>query len=493
MQERQLDACQLNCHPVMHEKPTIVLFRHDLRVKDNVALAEAARSGKPVIPVFLFGDNEDDVRARGAASRWWLHHSLKALAGTLERLGVQLIIRQGKTPTTVAAIAVESGADSVFWNRRYDPREMAVDRKLEDLLRAHALRTRNFDGQLLHEPSQLRTKSASYYKVFGPFLNALSAAPEPRDPVDAPTVLRTYSGSLETDRVEDVLPLPKPDWARGMSQLWKPGEDGAIAALKRFIEDTLDGYASKRDFPAHLTSLLSPHLAHGEITPFTIWATLAKAKKSAGVDLAKFRQEVCWREFCYHLQHHNADLERQNFQRAFDNFPWRNDKSGLRAWQRGATGYPIVDAGMRQLWQSGTMHNRVRMIAASFLTKHLMIDWREGERWFWDTLVDADPASNPGNWQWVAGSGADAAPYFRIFNPVLQGEKFDPKGSYVRAYLPELTNLPDRFIHQPWKASRDVLAEAGVVLGENYPAPIVDHNAARNRALAAYKSIRGAA
>jgi len=472
------------------DKPTIVLFRHDLRLRDNGALAEAARLGKPVIPAFVFDDGEDDIRPRGGASRWWLHHSLKALATALDDLGSTLIVRRGELSAVVSQLAAESAADTVMWNRRYDPNGAAADRKMKKAISAYGLRTQDFDGHLLHEPSQLATKSGSFYKVFKPFWNALSDGPEHRDPIDAPKSLRSYSGGIRTEAIDEVLPLPQPDWASGLRDAWTPGENGATAALNEFIEENLLGYAEGRDYPAHLTSRLSPHLAHGEITPFAIFSAIAKQRNAGGADAAKFRQEVGWREFCYHLLSHNPNLERKNFQRAFDHFPWMSDKRELRLWQRGATGYPIVDAGMRELWQTGTMHNRVRMIAASFLTKHLLIDWRAGERWFWDTLVDADPASNPGNWQWVAGSGADAAPYFRIFNPVLQGEKFDLKGDYVRHYVPELAKLPDRFIHQPWEAPSDVLEKAGVILGENYPEPIVDHATARVRALAAYNSVK---
>ncbi|RFC68440.1 MULTISPECIES: cryptochrome/photolyase family protein [Mesorhizobium] len=474
----------------MTDKPTIVLFRHDLRLRDNGALAEAARLDKPVIPAFVFDDGEGDLRPRGAASRWWLHQSLKELEKALDGLAGKLIIRRGELSKVVSELVAESGADAVTWNRRYDPNGATADRRMEKALRANGIRTRDFDGHLLHEPSQLATKSGSFYKVFKPFWNALSSGPEHRDPIDVPKSLRAYSGEVWTEPVDEVLPLPKPDWASGLREAWTPGEEGAIAALKEFVAENLRGYAEGRDFPARLTSRLSPHLAHGEITPFTIFAAIAKNRTSNSSDAAKFRQEVGWREFCYHLLSHNPDLAQQNFQRAFDHFPWLTNKRALHAWQRGATGYPIVDAGMRELWQTGTMHNRVRMIAASFLTKHLLIDWREGERWFWDTLVDADQASNPGNWQWVAGSGADAAPYFRIFNPVLQGEKFDLKGEYVRTYVPELAALPDRFIHQPWEASSGVLEKAGVILGENYPAPIVDHATARARALAAYQSVK---
>ena len=492
MQGRELETLELSRLTTMTDTPIIVLFRHDLRVCDNGALAEAARSGRPVISVFVFEEGTAAVRPIGAASRWWLHHSLKALAASLLGLGSRLIIRRGDAITVVSDLCNDSGADTVLWNRRYAPCGASADEKLEKALQELGLRTRDFDGQLLHEPLKIGTKSGSFYKVFKPFWNALLSGQEPRAPVDPPESVRSYPRELWSEQIDDVLPLPTPDWAGGLRNIWTPGELGAHAALDEFLGENLRGYAIGRDLPARLTSRLSPHLAHGEITPFSIFAAITKHGASVGTDAVKFRQEVGWREFCYHLLSHFPELERRNFQAAFDHFPWRKDGQGLRAWQRGITGYPIVDAGMRELWRTGTMHNRVRMISASFLTKHLLIDWRQGERWFWDTLVDADPANNPGNWQWVAGSGADAAPFFRIFNPVLQGEKFDPGGRYVRTYVPELEKLPDRFIHRPWEASASVLGEAGIILGHHYPRPIVDHADARRRALAAYEHTKSA-
>ncbi|MDP3897313.1 MAG: deoxyribodipyrimidine photo-lyase, partial [Mesorhizobium sp.] len=287
--------------------------------------------------------------------------------------------------------------------------------------------------------------------------------------------------------------LPRhPDWAGGLQAEWTPGEAGAAARLAEFLDGPIDGYAGNRDLPGKRgTSRLSPHLAHGEITPFQIWAALTRSGDAPARDLEKFRREVGWREFSWHLLYHNPDLATANYDRRFDAFAWRSDDAALRRWQRGLTGYPMVDAGMRELWRTGWMHNRVRMVAASFLIKHLLIDWREGERWFWDTLVDADPASNPASWQWVAGSGADAAPYFRIFNPVLQGEKFDSGGDYVRRFVPELANLADQTLHRPWDANKAALEATHVKLGATYPVTVVDHAYARDRALQAYRATRG--
>ncbi len=479
----------------MAETPVLVLFRNDLRVADNGALAAAADMGKPVLAAYILDEESAGIRPAGGASRWWLHHSLAALEARLDRLGAPLVLRGGAGGKVVDDLVDESGADTVVWNRRYEP-AAAVDAEMKHGLRQRGLRAESFDGQLLHEPSRLLTGAGTFYKVFTPFWKAMSSCPEPRDPADAPHGLKGFKRRIASEKLGAFVPLPsKPDWAGGLRENWTPGEDGAHALLGEFLEHGLAGYAARRDVPGEAsTSRLSPHLAHGEITPYQIVAALRDRKlRGADADIAKFRAELGWREFCHHLLFHNPRLHERNFQAAFDAFPWRSDARALQAWQRGQTGYPIVDAGMRELWQTGTMHNRVRMIVASFLTKHLLIDWREGERWFWDTLVDADPASNPGNWQWVAGSGADAAPYFRIFNPVLQGEKYDADGAYVRRFVPELAKLPDRLLHKPWEAPAEALEKAEVSLGKTYPRPIVDHAKARSRSLAAYQAMKGEA
>jgi len=472
-------------------EPVIVLFRNDRRIADNGALAAAADTGRPVIAVFVLDEQSEGVRAYGGASRWWLHHSLASLADKLEMLGLTLLLRQGATVDVVNDLVAGTGAKTVFWNRRYNPAGIAVDAQLKRSLPERGVRAESFDGCLLHEPSRLTARTGGGYKVFTPFWNALASGPEPRDPIDPPGRMTPFARKVFSEKLETLVPLPaSPDWAAGLREMWAPGEDGARESLEEFLENGLAGYADKRDIPAlPATSRLSPHLAHGEITPYQIFTALRGRNASSGA--AKFRKEIGWREFCHHLLFHNPDLASRNFQQSFDAFPWADDRKALKAWQQGQTGYPIVDAGMRELWRTGTMHNRVRMIAASFLTKHLLTDWRAGERWFWDTLADADPASNPANWQWVAGSGADAAPYFRIFNPVLQGEKFDPDGVYVRRFVPELDSLPNRFLHKPWLAPVPVMAEAGIVLGRDYPLPVVDHAQARERALAAHRTTRG--
>ncbi|MBW8321762.1 MAG: DNA photolyase family protein [Rhizobium sp.] len=478
--------------PDSHDTPVLLWFRRNLRLGDNLALACAAESGRPVIPVYILEPSGSGNGPLGAAQSWWLHHSLQALDAALTRIGSRLILRQGHADEVLGALIAETGATHVFWNRRYDPAGIAVDSPLKEEMTRSGLTVRSFFGQLLHEPSRLKTGAGGHYRVYTPFWRALEASGEPAEPVAAPTALAAPDIWPASEQLATWALLPtKPDWAGAFSTVWTPGEDGARQRLDHFIDTGLAGYKAKRDFPAlpH-TSMLSPHLALGEISPAAVWhATRGLSDRVATDDMIHFRKELAWRDFSYHLLYHFPELDRENWNARFDAFPWQDAPDLLECWQRGQTGYPIVDAGMRQLWRHGTMHNRVRMIVASFLIKNLMIDWREGERWFRDTLVDADPASNAASWQWVAGSGADAAPFFRIFNPVSQGEKFDINGDYVRAFVPELKDMPNSFIHRPFEAPPMVLAQAGVKLGQIYPLPIVDHKVARNRAMAAYQAL----
>lgn len=471
-----------------------MLFRHDLRLADNRALHAAAQTGKPIVAAFVLDDGAPDARRLGGARRWWLHKSLRALEERLSKHRISLRFRRGEMARVTRELVRESGGDLVVWNRRYDPPGMAADRAMKSMLTEDGIQNDSFDGHLLHEPWRLTTAAGGPYKVYSPFWKALAAGPEPRDPLPAPTTLNAYAGAVASDELDAWKLLPTtPDWAGGLARTWTPGEAGASLRLNAFLAGALDGYADGRDVPGReTTSRLSPHLAHGEISPFQIWAA-TRALGHSTEDSLKFLKELAWREFSWHLLLHFPDLRSRNFNPAFDSFEWRTDEASLERWRRGRTGYPLVDAGMRQLWQTGWMHNRVRMVVASFLAKHLLIDWRQGEDWFWDTLVDADPANNPASWQWVAGSGADAAPYFRIFNPVLQGEKFDTAATYVRRWLPELAALPDRVIHRPWEATGVELSAAGVKLGETYPVAAVEHAFARDRALDAYKHARGAA
>ncbi|MEQ8307481.1 MAG: deoxyribodipyrimidine photo-lyase [Hoeflea sp.] len=484
----------MNSDASVQDQPAIVWFRSDLRTGDNAAL-HAASLHKTVLPVFI-RDTENGERAIGAARKWWLHHAIERLQEDLAELGAPLLLLSGNPENVIPELVESTGASAVYWNRRYDPDFHSLDSRIKQDLQSNDIHVESFAGHLLHEPTRVRTGSDTHYKVYSPFWRAIEGDIEEREPLTAPDELKPIETMPDGEDLSDWKLLPeKPDWAGGIRESWTPGETGARERLEDFLSDAIKGYANDRDLPGILsTSRLSPHLAHGEITPAQIIHTLAQSDTDASPkDRTVFRKEIGWREFSYHLLVNEPDLPRVNHNSKFDDFPWNDDEAGLKAWQKGMTGYPIVDAGMRELWRTGWMHNRIRMVTASFLTKHLLIDWRLGECWFWDTLVDADPASNTASWQWVAGSGADAAPYFRIFNPIIQGEKFDPDGDYVRRYVPELCDMPSKYIHKPWDAPEDVLSKAGVRLGDTYPHPIVEHQKARQRALAAYDKIKDAA
>ena len=471
----------------MASRPALVWFRNDLRISDNPALHAAEKSGAPVIALYVL-EEVKGLRTQGAAWRWWLAGSLRNLSDKLAKLGVSLVLRRGDPRKIVAEIASETGFGAAYWCRRYVAAEAQLDTEIEQYLLANDCAVETFNASLLNEPWRIESKTGGPIRVFTPYFKATQERGYPRE-VLADTRKLTAAKAPRSEKLEDwKLEPSKPDWAKDMNASWLRGEDGAKRRLNEFLGSALQGYAEYRDRPdIDGTSRLSPYLAHGEISPHQIAAMLPPRGRGA----EKYRAELGWREFSYHLLHHYPGLARENFQRRFDAFPWRNDGKALARWQRGLTGYPIVDAGMRQLWRTGWMHNRVRMICASFLVKHLLLDWRHGEAWFWDTLVDADPANNAASWQWVAGSGADAAPYFRVFNPILQGEKFDPDGSYVRNWIPEIARLTTEYIHKPWTASPIELASAGIALGKNYPAPIVDHQEARERALSAFQTLKG--
>lgn len=485
----------------MVEHPVIVWFRQDLRLSDNPALTAAVASGRPVLPVYVLDDETPAGWRPGGASRWWLHGSLEALAAGLADCGARLLLRSGDAAKVIPELVRATGAGAVYWNRCYEPYAVERDSRIKADLKTLGVDAESHNGSLLFEPWEVRNQAGDRYKAFTPFWKACLRLPEPPAPLPAPERIRGWAEAPDGDDLADWGLRPtKPDWAVGLRENWASGENGARERLQAFMEHALPGYAEQRDLPAvDATSRLSPYLHFGEISPRTIWHAVshalagnAESAKSKGV--TKFLSEIGWREFSYHLLFHFPGLPERNLRADFDGFPWADDSALLRAWQRGQTGYPIVDAGMRQLWHTGWMHNRVRMVVASFLIKDLLVDWRHGEAWFWDTLVDADLANNAASWQWVAGSGADAAPYFRIFNPVLQGERFDPEGAYVRRWVPELAALPDSHIHRPWTAPEAMLLQSGVELGEIYPNRIVDHGMARERALAAYKTItRGAA
>jgi deoxyribodipyrimidine photo-lyase len=477
--------------PAAPSAPALVWFRRDLRLADNPALDAAVRAGRPLLALFVLDEHEP--HAMGGASRWWLHQSLEALSQALAERGLTLTLRRGDPATLVPALVQETGATAVFWNRVYEPHAIARDRSLKAALRAEGVAVETFNSALLHEPSQVKTGASQPYKVYTPFWKSIRGAAGQGKPLPAPDKI-TAAPAPAGERLADWKLLPvKPDWAGGLRESWTPGEAGAARLLQDFVDGALARYPKQRDLPAiHGTSRLSPHLHFGEISPRQVWQAAAMAADAdSGVE--KFHSELAWRDFAHHLLYHFPHIPERSFRDEFERFPWKPDQTLLRAWQRGKTGYPIVDAGMRELWHTGWMHNRVRMIVASFLVKHLLQDWRAGAAWFWDTLVDADLANNAASWQWVAGSGADAAPYFRIFNPVLQGEKFDADGAYVRRWVPELAGLPDDLIHKPWTAPALVLREAGVTLGKTYPAPVIDHAFARGRALEALATLKDAA
>ncbi|MDX2142352.1 MAG: deoxyribodipyrimidine photo-lyase [Rhodospirillaceae bacterium] len=470
-------------------RPVIVWFRQDLRLADNPALHAAAATGRPVVALYILDDAGAGAWPMGGASRWWLHGSLTALAAALAKQGARLVLRRGDSARVLDAVIGETGAEAVYWNRCYEPEAIARDRAIKSALKTRNVAVESFNSALLFEPWELKTQSETPFKVFTPFHKAALKAPAPRAPLPAPKALNGYGTAMTGEPLDSWALLPsKPDWAGGLRASWVPGEMGAQAALKKFLDKSVGAYAQGRDLPGEaLTSRLSPHLHFGEISPHQIWRATLAHEQNAGT--ASFLRELIWREFAHHLLFHFPAMPEAPLRAEFQHFPWKTDAETLTAWQRGRTGYPIVDAGLRELWATGWMHNRVRMIAASFLVKHLLQPWQAGAAWFWDTLVDADLANNSAGWQWVAGCGTDAAPYFRVFNPVLQGEKFDASGAYVRRWVPELAKLPDAWIHKPWVAPMDVLAAAGVTLGRHYPAPIIGLAAGRDRALAAFKEL----
>lgn len=483
------------------DAPVVVWFREDLRLGDHPALAAALARKAPLICLYVFDEESPGLRPLGGASRWWLHHSLKALSAQIEALGGRLDIVRGPARKVVLDTARALEAQAVFWTRRYEAAGIEIDKQIKADLTADETHAESFNGQLLYEPWTIKNKAGEFFRVFTPFWKTCLSTGTPEAPLSAPRKLTATdwpSKGPKRTALKDLRLLPtKPDWSGGIAASWTPGEAGARALLKTFLDEGLQFYAAERDRADKAsTSRLSPHIRFGEISPRQIFAAArhaGDAGKASGKDVEKFLSEIGWREFAHHLLFHFPKLAQDNFQSRFDNFPWRKPKpADMKAWQTGMTGYPIVDAGMRELWLTGTMHNRVRMIVASFLVKDLMVDWREGEEWFWDTLCDACPANNTASWQWVAGSGADAAPYFRVFNPILQGQKFDPQGAYVRKFVPELAKLPDAWIHHPWEAPDPVLKAAGVSLGKSYPVPMVDHSKARDRALAAFSSLKAA-
>ncbi|NEX20108.1 deoxyribodipyrimidine photo-lyase [Thiorhodococcus mannitoliphagus] len=473
----------------------ILWLRRDLRLDDNPALQAALATGAAVLPVYIHAPDEESPWEPGGASRWWLHASLRSLDAALRERGSRLHIARGDSLNVLKQLAAETGATQVHWSRLYDPSTRERDTRIKQALRAAGLRCESHGSALLFEPWEISTAEHQPYRVFSAFWRAcVKALTEPR-PVAAPDRLPPppeIDGGVSLDALGL---LPRIPWDDGLKATWNPGEFSARERTEEFLDGQVADYSELRDQPGIPgTSRLAPHLHFGEISPRRI---LSMVIERFGDPTAKpveaFVREVGWREFGYHLLYHFPQTPTEPLNRQFADFPWASAEveAQLRAWQRGQTGIPMVDAGMRELWHSGWMHNRVRMVVASFLTKNLLIPWQDGARWFWDTLVDADLASNTLGWQWTAGCGADAAPYFRVFNPVRQGERFDPDGRYVRRWCPELRELPDKYLHQPWAAPETLLRSAGVKLGESYPAPMVDLGKSRARALAAYEQVKG--
>ena len=478
--------------PALPRRPatTLLWLRQDLRLSDHEALADALERGDAVVPVFIWSPEEDAAWPAGAASRWWLHRSLASLDASLRARGSRLVIRRGPALPALRDLVRETGASRVSWSRCYEPSRVERDAEIEKALHADGVEAESHGGALLVEPWEIRSGSGAPYKVFTPFWRTLLAGPPFPPPLPAPEAIPEPSAWPRSEPLAALELLPAIAWDAGLAAAWTPGEAGAAELLSTFLETGAHAaYSTGRDAPGRAgTSRLSPHLHWGEISPRQVWSAARRLARATDGDA--WLRQVVWREFAQHCLFHFPHAPEKPLREEFARFPWRRDARGLRAWQKGMTGYPMVDAGMRELWTTGWMHNRVRMLVASFLVKHLLVQWQEGERWFWDTLVDADLPNNALSWQWVAGCGLDASPYFRIFNPVTQGQKFDPGGTYVRRWVPELAALPDKFLHAPWTAPPSVLAEAGVILGKTYPRPIVDHAAARARALAALATLR---
>ncbi|QQR40839.1 cryptochrome/photolyase family protein [Devosia rhizoryzae] len=461
----------------------LVWLRNDLRLSDNPALVAAFKEADDVTAVFIF-ETDEGIRAPGGAARWWFNRSLTDLSERLAGIGVHLLVEKGKAETVLRRVLKDIGATSLHWNRRYHPAERALDSHIKERL-GEEIAVESHPGNVLVEPWDIATGTGKSYSVYGPFWKNLRAL-DIAEPLPAPK-----GKAVRHKRVDENYREPK--WAKKFAPYWTIGEIAAQDKLAAFFDERLTDYPQGRDFPAlAATSHLSPHLRHGEISPRQIWhaaKAFAHAHHAQTERINKFLSELAWRDFNYHQLYHRDDIVRVAMHPKYEGMKWRDAPEQLEAWKRGRTGIPMVDAGMRELWETGYMENRVRMLTASFLCKNLLIDWRVGEEWFWDCLCDGDIANNPGNWQWVAGSGMDASPFFRIFNPVTQGERFDADGDYVRRWVPELSELPDKHVQQPWAAPKDVLAKAGVKVGETYPEPIVDLKETRERALEAAKAL----
>ena len=474
----------------MKKGTAIHWFRQDLRLSDNPALDSAAQY-ETLIPIYILDEVNSGEFKMGAASKWWLHQSLTKLN---ESLDGKLLVYQGNPLEILNKLIEEQEVSYVTWNRCYEPWRVDRDKEIKRNFEDKNVAVESFSASLLWEPWTISKDDGTPYRVFTPFYKkGCLNSEEPRLPAGKVDLSNLYSEDLSSDSITDLNLLPTIKWYESFEEEWNPGEIGAEQNLNSFLDSGLLNYKEGRNFPSQeFVSRLSPHLHFGEISPNEVWYRAKTKEGISGIEksLAHFHSELGWREFSYYLLYHFPDLPNKNFQEKFDIFPWQENEEFLALWQKGNTGYPIVDAGMRELWQTGYMHNRLRMIVGSFLVKNLLIDWRFGERWFWDCLVDADLASNSASWQWVAGSGADAAPYFRIFNPITQGLKFDPEGEYTKKYVPELRDLPNKYLFSPWEAPENILADAGIELGKNYPKPMVDLKLSRETALEAFATTK---
>lgn len=475
----------------MQKSGTLLWFCSDLRLDDNAALASALKRNEPIYPVYIWSPEDEGNWPMGGASQWWLHHALRSLGDALEACGLKLIIREGSAKEVLKRLLQETQSTAVFWNRRYWPNLIKRDTAIKAFLKDQGIEAQSFNSSLLHEPFDVKNKTGKPFQVFTPFWKHCLALDKESAVKLEWRKLVTPNKWPKSERINVLNLLPNIKWDKSFYDEWDPTLEGAEKSLKLFTKKIVEDYKTLRDFPAKPgTSRLSPYLRFGQVGPRQIWNVVSQSSACKTKGAQVFLSEVGWREFAYHLVYHFPATPEKPLRPNFLKFPWKKNKKQLKAWQKGQTGYPIIDAGMRQLWQTGWMHNRVRMIVGSFLVKNLLQPWQEGASWFWDTLVDADLASNTLGWQWVGGCGADAAPYFRIFNPVLQGEKFDPDGNYVKQFVPELKQVPAKFIHKPWEASSEVLSAWNVKLGKDYPAPIVDLRETRDRALDAYNAIK---
>ncbi len=476
-------------------KTAIVWFRRDLRLTDNPALTTAIKKCASIIPLYVHQADDKSPWPPAAASHWWLHNSLHNLDLSLQSHGSRLIIQTGEIKQALKQLISKYQVTHLFWNRLYEPSILERDNNIEQWLKTIDIEYQTFNASLLAEPWQIENKACKPFRVFTPFwrrVGQLLTSIEP--PIPAPKKIPPVPKALKSVSLQRLKLLPEIDWHQGLERNWNPGESGAFDRLHSFLDTRLTTYDTTRDIPSDSgTSRLSPHLHFGEIGPRQILFALQGLSATDQKGRESYMRQLAWREFAQHLLYHFPHTQESPLVTKFEHYPWQRKAAAadlLTAWQRGETGIPIVDAGMRELWQTGWMHNRVRMIVASLLTKNLGIHWLEGARWFWDTLVDADLANNTLGWQWTAGCGADAAPFFRIFNPVRQGERFDPDGDYVRRWVPELAGLSNKQIHAPWLANQNQLQQAGVELGKDYPEPIVDLKSSREQALSHWNRIK---